>query len=92
MEKIIIAQLSVKENSIESFLKLAAILVEKSNNESGCLSYRLLKEVNKPNEFIVYEKYVNQQAVEIHNSSAHLKDFLKAASTLLADKPQIDVY
>lgn len=92
MEKIIIAQLSVKENSIESFLKVAATLVEKSNKESGCLTYRLLKEVNKPNEFIVYEKYVNQQAVEIHNSSAHLKDFLKAASTLLADKPQIDVY
>jgi quinol monooxygenase YgiN len=92
MEKIVIAQLSVKENSMESFLKVAAILVEKSNNESGCLIYRLLKDVNKPNTFIVYEKYANQQAVEIHNSSAHLKDFLNAASTLLKDTPKIDVY
>ena len=92
MEKIIIAQLSVKEKKVEQFIKFASSMVEKSKQEVGCITYKLFKEINKPNEFIIYEKYVNKKAVELHNSSEHLKVFLQSVSTLLIDKPIIDIY
>jgi len=92
MEKIIIAQLSVNEKKVEQFVEFAKTMVKKSKQETGCLTYRLLNEIDKPNEFIVYEKYVNQKAVELHNSSEHLEVFLKSVSTLLIDKPIIDIY
>jgi len=92
MEKIIIAQLSVNEKKVEQFLGFAKTMIKKSKQETGCLTYRLLNEIDKPNEFIVYEKYVNQKAVELHNSSEHLEVFLKSVSTLLIDKPIIDIY
>lgn len=87
-----IAQLSVHEKKVEQFIEHAKIMVKKSREETGCLTYRLLNEIDKPNEFIVYEKYINQKAVELHNSSEHIKVFLKSVSTLLLDKPIIDVY
>lgn len=87
-----IAQLSVNEKKVEQFIKLAKTMVEKSKQEVGCLAYRFLNEIDKPNEFIVYEKYTNQKAVELHNSSEHIKVFLESASPLLLEQPIIDVY
>lgn len=92
MEKTIIAQLSVDGKKVEQFIELAKTMVQKSKQETGCLTYRLFNEIDKPNEFIVYEKYINQEAVELHNSSEHLAVFLKSVSTLLSDKPIIDIY
>ena len=92
MEKIIIAQVSVQEKKVEQFLELAKTMVKESRNETGCLAYRLLNEIDKPNEFIVYEKYINQEAVDLHNSSEHLQVFFKSASNLLLAKPIIDTY
>ena len=67
-------------------------MVETSRKEDGCLTYRLLNEIEKPNEFLFYEKYANEKAVELHNSSQHLKIFLKLVADLLLKKPIIDIY
>ena len=91
MEKIIIAQLSVKENKIEQFMEVAQEMVGKSKNEKGCLAYRLLNEINKPNEFVIYEKYINDKAVDFHNSSEHFKNFIKSVPEFLLSEPQIDI-
>jgi len=56
------------------------------------LFYRLLNEINKPNEFVIYEKYINDKAVDFHNSSEHFKDFIKSVPELLLTEPQIDIY
>lgn len=92
MEKIIIAQLSVKENKIKQFIEVAQEMVGKSKNEKGCLVYRLLNEINKPNEFVIYEKYINDKAVDFHNSSEHFKIFIKSVPEFLLTEPQIDIY
>ncbi len=92
MEKIIIAQLSVKEDCRQQFMEAAKIMVEKSNAEKGCLFYRLLNEVAKPNEFVFFEKYINQEAIDFHNSSEHFKSFVELIAELLSSEPKIDVY
>jgi len=90
MEKIINAQLSIKADKIEDFLKLAEIVISKSNKESGCLTYKLLKEVGKENEFFFYEKYEDQKAVDAHNASDHFKTFIDAVTPLLSKEPVIE--
>ncbi|MDD7916047.1 putative quinol monooxygenase [Polaribacter ponticola] len=92
MEKTIIAQLSIQEGKTEDFLKLAEIMVNNSIEENGCLKYRLLKEVDKENDFLIYEKYENEEAVENHNSSEHFKGFLNAVMPLLTKEPIIEVF
>lgn len=92
MEKTIIAQLSVNEKKVKQFVILAKVMVQKSSQEIGCLEYRLLNDIDKQNKFIFYEKYINQKAVELHNSSKHLKTFLESVANFLIDKPIIDIY
>ena len=92
MEKVIIAQISVQESKIAEFLKLAKAMVTDSNAEAGCLQYRLLNEVDKDTEFIFHEKYINAEAIEIHNASEHFQKFVSDITPLLASAPVIDVF
>lgn len=88
-QKTIIAQLSTRETKTDQFLKLASIMVNKSITENGCIAYKLLKDVSEENEFLIYEKYENDKAVEEHKSSEHFKSFLNSILPLLAKDPII---
>ncbi|MFT4611792.1 MAG: quinol monooxygenase YgiN [Glaciecola sp.] len=80
MEKVIIAQLSIQQSKIDAFLSLAKIMVNTSASENGCITYKLLKEIDKENSFFFYEKYESKEAVEVHNSSEHFNSFITAVT------------
>ncbi|WP_164914149.1 putative quinol monooxygenase [Aquimarina sediminis] len=90
MKKTVIARLSVQKESIEQFLAKAKIMVQNSNKEEGCLTYRLFQEVDSSADFIFYEEYINKEAVDKHNSSDHFKEFLTFASSILTKEPVIE--
>lgn len=92
MKKVINARIMIKPEAIEQFLALAKTMVEKSNSEQGCLTYKLYQEVGNSQSFIFYEVYENQDAVNIHNSSPYFKTFIEQMSELASDKPQVDVF
>ena len=92
MKKVINARIMVKPEAIEKFISLAKTMVENSNAEQGCLTYKLYQEVGSPHSFIFYEIYENQDAVNIHNSSGHFKTFIEQMSELTSDKSQVDVF
>ncbi|CAM1357441.1 putative quinol monooxygenase [Tenacibaculum halocynthiae] len=92
MEKIIIAQITVKENQIVTFLKLASEMVKTSNQEEGCITYQLLNDVYNKSSFLFYEKYQNEKAVKLHNTSFHFNAFLNDISSLLSKEPIINIY
>ena len=56
MEKIIIAQLSIKDTKTEAFLKLAESMINNSITENGCITYKLLKDVNNKTDFFIYRR------------------------------------
>jgi quinol monooxygenase YgiN len=91
MEKTIIAQLSIQKAKVKEFLKLAEVMVNDSITENGCLNYKLLKAVDKENDFFIYEKYENEKAVDNHNSSEHFKSFINAVMPLLTKEPTIEI-
>ena len=91
MPKIIIAQVSVQENHITSFLEFAEIMVRESNAESGCLVYKLLNDVAEPTDFIFYEEYTDQAAIDVHNNSKHFATFVSQISDMLTKEPNIQV-
>lgn len=92
MKKTIIAQLSIQSAKTKEFLELADNMIQKSIAESGCLTYKLLKEFDKENEFFFYEKYESDKAVENHNSSEHFKNFINFLTPLLAKEPTIETF
>lgn len=63
------AYLTVKEGSEELFKKRLADLVTRvRSEEEGCLRYELYRRSDSPREYVVVEKYCDQQALDAHNA------------------------
>lgn len=92
MKKVIIAQLSIKKEKIAEFLPLADIMVANTNNEPGCICYKLMQAVKDEGDFIFYEEYDDQSAIDFHNASEHFKTFGEAIASFLVQAPIVDVY
>jgi quinol monooxygenase YgiN len=93
MKKTVVARLTIKKEAVDSFVQFAQKMVETTRKETGCISYNLYKNTfNKEAEFIFYEEYKDQAAVDFHNKSEYLKQFFSDISPLLAGKPVVEVF
>lgn len=89
--KRIIARLYVKEESVAAFKGLFADLAEKTRQEDGCLFYCLYEDVRRPGEFLCYEEYCDQAAVDRHMGSEYLRAFLTGTASMQARQPNIEI-
>ena len=58
-------------------------------SEPGTLSYVLHKNTKDATEFIYYEVYQDQAALDAHGKTDHMKAFGGKIGTLLAGRPEI---
>jgi quinol monooxygenase YgiN len=67
-------------------------LIPKVLKDPGAISYTVHRKADAPNEFLVYEKYENGEALKFHSSTEHFKEFSKAIASLLDGRPEIGIY
>ncbi len=91
MKKKVIARLFIKNESIESFKKQAVEIIQMTRKEKGCLFYSLFHDVFSPGEFLFYEEYASQDALDIHSNSAYLKTFRTIVSNMQSKEKVVDV-
>ena len=91
MKKKVIARLFIRNESIESFKKQAAVIIQKTRKEKGCLFYSLFQDVSSPGEFLFYEEYAGQEALDIHSNSEHLKTFRTIVSNMQSKEKVVDI-
>jgi quinol monooxygenase YgiN len=78
-----------KEDELEhEFRKL----VPKVLKDPGAISYAVHRRVDAPNDFFVYEKYDSMEALKLHGSTEHFKEFSKAIASLLDGRPEVGIY
>ncbi|PGY11931.1 putative quinol monooxygenase [Bacillus sp. AFS031507] len=75
-----------KEKELEDAL---VHMVSEVQNEEGALVYILHRVKNTPGQFTFYEKYINHAALEIHDSTPHMKALLKKLESILYDEIKI---
>ena len=91
MKKKVIARLFIKNESMESFKKQAAIIIQNTRKEKGCLFYSLFQDVSSPEEFLFYEEYADQEALDIHFNSEYLRIFRTSVSNMQSKEKVIDI-
>lgn len=74
----IVAIVTVKDEAfVADFEKAAAAVVAGSRAEEGCIYYELGKS-NTPLTYAFIEVWKSQEAIDIHNETAHFKAFVEA--------------
>ena len=91
MKKKVIARLFIKNESTESFKKQATVIIQKTRKEKGCLFYSLFQDVSSSGEFLFYEEYASQDALDIHSNSEYLKIFGTSTSNMHSKEKIVDI-
>ncbi|HXN86051.1 MAG TPA: putative quinol monooxygenase [Candidatus Binataceae bacterium] len=88
----VIAKLKTKAGSEKQFEDAARKMIDTVRSaESGTLQYILHRGVKDPTEFVYYEVYSDQAALDLHGKTDHMKAFGGAIGALLDGRPQIDI-
>ena len=77
-------------DAIESNLKEMAVEVKRS--EPGCAIYHACRSVDNPDFFLLYEHYVDQDALEAHRTTPHFKRIIEGTVVLLLEKRERALY
>lgn len=74
-----------KELELENELKK---VVEPSRNEKTCLEYKLHKDLNNPEKFILYENWTSKEDHQLQFQKPYIIELLKVFNDLIAEAPQ----
>lgn len=91
-KKVIVARVEIAEGKENDFLAIVPALIEGTRAEAGNLIYTLYQNPFNPSEFIFYEEYIDQAAIDSHGGNAHFQDFVKNVTPLLAKDMDIQTY
>jgi len=71
------ANMYVKQESVDEFLKTAKELVEKTNKlDDGCNKYELCRDKEDALHFMMLEEWKDQQSLDNHMKSEHFTTLL----------------
>lgn len=90
----IVARQVIKPECIDTYHKIVAELVEKSNAEEGNVSYRNLQSLSDERVHVFLEVWKDQNAIDIHNASEHFTRIFPQLCEMLdgEDAQQVDLY
>jgi quinol monooxygenase YgiN len=80
---VVIARLSATPETREELLRRARAMLEPTQAESGCVSYRLYQELVNENELVFVEEWESREVLEAHFHTGHFVDFEHALDDLL---------
>jgi quinol monooxygenase YgiN len=81
-----IAELTAKEGKFEELVQVLTDLAAATRQEVGAKEYFFIKDVNKPNTILSYERWENDQEELKHWSTPHLEHaFTKLPQLLEGD-------
>jgi len=64
------------EGEAEAVAGLLGQMIPLSRAEPGCLQYDVHRDNDDPNRFFIFERYVDESALEEHGSSAHFQELV----------------
>lgn len=88
----IIAKCQVKPETADDIIRLALDLVIASRKEKGNISYDFYADTTDSHRFTFIEAWKDQEAINIHNETAHFQNFVAKAEPLFAGPLDIALY
>lgn len=85
----IVVSLRVSEEGRERFLELIAAVEVATAAEAGAEEWTLHRSAEDPNAFVIYERYVDAEALDVHDHQPALERLLGEMNPLLAEPAQL---
>jgi quinol monooxygenase YgiN len=73
----------------DELIRVAQAVAAASRGEEGCISYRFYEDTELANEFVFVEEWADQQALERHFATDHIRVFMAAITGTLVAPPEV---
>lgn len=74
---ILVAELKAKEGEEQVVMEALVAMVEPTRKEEGCLCYNLHQSKKDKTQFMFYEQWASQAALDAHGKTPHMKAMQK---------------
>jgi quinol monooxygenase YgiN len=88
----VIAHLTARPDRIEEVREALTGLIEATRAEDGCIRYELTQNNNDAVDFTFIEEWTDDQSLDKHLESAHIRDLQSRAADLFGAPPDIRRY
>jgi len=92
MKKMITARVFVKPDKVTDFVEAAKAMIDSSNMEPGCESYRLYQDPYDNTNLIFVEVWQDQEAIDAHFEMTYFKAFGPKTSEWLLQPTELKIY
>ncbi len=82
----------VSTDHVDEFIETAKELVEKTNQEKGCIQYELNRCIEEKNVLAFIEKWEDQASLDAHMKSEHFTRIVPQLGKLLAGEMQVMIH
>jgi quinol monooxygenase YgiN len=89
---VLAAKFAGKPERRNEILRLAASVAPPSRAEGGCITYNFYEQMPGANEFLFFEEWADQAALDLHFQTPHFLNFMKQFPELIQGVSHIRVY
>ncbi|MDD3269011.1 MAG: putative quinol monooxygenase [Syntrophomonadaceae bacterium] len=89
---VLTAAFKAKTGKEEELKQTLSAMIPEVQNEQGTMMYILNRSTNDKGQFLFYEVYKNDEALELHNSTPYFQALLRNIDGLLDEQPKIEFY
>jgi quinol monooxygenase YgiN len=73
-------------------VRVTAAIIPPSRAEAGCISYEVHERLSGGNEYLFFEEWTDQAALDFHFKTPHFQEFIGEFTQLLRAPPNIRIY
>ena len=86
MSFVLVVNIRIKPDSVDSFMKKLAENALEARKEPGCRQFEVLVDPKERSKVMLFEVYDSEKAFEAHQATPHFKKYLAEAVPLLASR------
>ncbi len=83
---------TVHPDKREMALEAMRVMGVETRKEPGCLHYRFYQDIEDPNMFFVYERWIDGAALDAHMQTPHMDEFRKMIPVAVAGQMIVERY
>ena len=89
---VVAGSIGIKPETRTEALKLALWMMEQTQAEEGCISYRFSSALEDQNTILVFEEWESDQQLKAHFQAPHMAEFNAQLKNLVAGRSSVKRY
>ena len=86
---VVVGRVRTDDANRDELVRIGQTVAAESRTEAGCISYRLYEDTELVNEFVFIEEWEDDEALQRHFATSHIRKFMRAIPATLVAPPDV---